>query len=243
MDDRTSRRCLAVAVVLAASGVLHLGVFALDDRSWSGPISWRKPFTFGVSFGLTLATLAWVTTYLRLAPKRRAWLLGGLAVISVVEVSGITVQAWRGVPSHLNTSTPVNAAIAYTLAAGGAGLVLVLGTLALVALRGHIVGPTDVVLAVRVGFALLVVGLLSGIAMIARGTIVRRTDGAKAAYAAAGFLKDLHGVTLHAILVLPLLALALRRTQLDPTTTHRIVACASAAYVTAAVALLALNLA
>ncbi len=241
--DDASRMCLRVAAVLVVAGLVHLCVFLVDARPWAGPVSWRKPFTFGVSFGVTLATVAWVSGFLRIPPRRRSRLLVTLAVISVVEVAGITIQAWRGVPSHLNTSTTANAAIAFTLAAGGAGLVLVLGTLAVTALRGRVEGPPDVVLAIRVGFALLLVALLSGVAMIARGTVVRRTEGADAAYAAAGFLKDLHGVTLHAILVLPLLALVLGHTRLAAARTHRIVVAASAAYVLAAFAVLAVEVA
>ena len=61
-------------------------------------------------------------------------------------------------------------------------------------------------LALRAGFALLVVGLLSGAAMIARGVADTRTGHQQAAYHSTGMLKPLHGVTLHAVLVLPALA-------------------------------------
>ncbi len=30
-----------VAAVLIASGVLHSGVFLIDNRPWTGPLSWR----------------------------------------------------------------------------------------------------------------------------------------------------------------------------------------------------------
>lgn len=224
------------------AGVVHLGVFALDDRPWDGPVSWRKPATFGVSFGLTLATITWVTTYLQLAPRTRAWLLGVLAVDSVVEVAGIAVQAWRGVPSHLNTTTQTNAALAFVLAGGGAVLVGVLGYLALIALLGQVQGSPDMVLAVRVGFGLLIVGLASGVAMIARGTVARRTDGAEAGYAAVGFLKDLHGVTLHAVLVLPVLAVVLGHAGVGPLGRRLVVTCASTVYIVAALVVLVSDL-
>jgi hypothetical protein len=240
--DRTTRRCVAVAALLVLVGLVHLGVQVVDDRPWSGPVSWRKPATFGVSFGLTLAAVTWITTYLRLGSRTRRWLLGVLAVDSVLEVGGITAQAWRGVPSHLNTSTPTNAAVAFTLAAGGAVLVVVLGILAGIAVRGHVHGPPEVVLAVRVGFGLLLVGLFSGVSMIARGSVVRRAEGADAAYAAAGFLKSLHGVTLHAVLILPAVAVLLGRSSLAPVTRHLIVAAASTAYIGAALFVAAVEL-
>lgn len=69
------RWCLAVAVTLVAAGAFHLGVFVIDDRPWSGPVSWRKPFTFGEAFGLTLATVAWVSRPLTISASTRARLL------------------------------------------------------------------------------------------------------------------------------------------------------------------------
>lgn len=233
----------AVAGVLVLSGLVHLGVFALDDRPWTGPVSWRKPATFGLSFGLTLATITWVTSYLRMSMRTRLVLLVVFAVDCVVEVAGITVQAWRDQPSHLNTSTPANAAIAYLLAAGGAVLVVVLGTFAVVALRGRVLGPPSTVLAVRAGFALLLAGLASGAAMIAVGTTAMRNGTPEHAYDIAGFLKGFHAVTLHGVLVLPALAWLLRRRTDDESLRYGVVLAAVAAYAVAAVVVLVLNLA
>lgn len=232
----------AVAGVLVVSGLVHLGVFVLDDRPWHGPLSWRKPATFGLSFGLTLATITWVTSYLRIAERTRAVLLAVFAVDCVVEVAGITLQAWRDQPSHLNTSTPVNAAVAYTLAAGGAVLVVVLGAFAVVALRGRVLGPPSMVLAVRAGFALLLAGLASGAAMIAVGTTAMRTGPAAHAYDVTGFLKGFHAVTLHGVLVLPGLAWLLTR-RTDEARRYRMVLAAVGAYGVAALVVLVANLA
>ncbi|GAA1634605.1 hypothetical protein GCM10009828_073080 [Actinoplanes couchii] len=197
--------------------MLHLGVFLVDDTSWYGPVSWRKPVTFGLSFGITLISIGWVVGYLEMGRRLSSWLLGVFTVDCVVEVGGITLQAWRGVPSHFNTETPFDRGVAMTLAVGGAVLVGTLGTYALVALRGwrrgagRVRGDSAERLAVRAGFALLLVSLASGVAMVARGTILFRTVSPEVAYETAGALKPVHGVALHAVLVLPLLAVALRR--------------------------------
>ncbi|MFD1369834.1 hypothetical protein [Actinoplanes sichuanensis] len=199
-----------IGLVLILSGIVHLGVFLVDDVPWAGPVSWRKPTTFGLSFGLTLITVAWITRGLVLGDRARAWLLGVFAADCVLEVAGITMQAWRGVPSHWNTETPFDRGVAMSLAVGGAVLVAVLGAYAVTALRGRLAGPADMRLAVRAGFALLLVSLASGVAMIARGTVLFRTVSPQAAYDGGGFLKPVHGVALHAVLVLPLLAVFLR---------------------------------
>jgi hypothetical protein len=242
-DRRIDRWAYAVAGVLAVSGLVHLGVFALDDRPWAGPLSWRKPATFGLSFGATLATVTWVTGSLRMSGRLRTALLAVFAADCVVEVAGITLQAWRDQPSHLNTSTPANAAVAFTLAAGGAVLVVVLGTFAAVALRGRVDGPPSTVLAVRAGFALLLAGLASGVAMIAVGTTAMRTGTPEHAYDVVGFLRGFHAVTLHGVLVLPAIAWWQRRRTQDESHRRRVVVAAVAAYVAAAAGVLVLNLA
>jgi len=48
------RACYLIGAVLLASGIFHLGVFAVRGGPFDGPVSWRKPATFGLSFGLTL---------------------------------------------------------------------------------------------------------------------------------------------------------------------------------------------
>jgi hypothetical protein len=209
----SERLACAVGAALAGSGLVHLGVFFVDGGPWDGPVSWRKPFTFGVSFGLTLIAVAWVTSYVRMPARTRAVLLTLFTADCVLEVAGITVQAWRGVPSHFNTQTPADTAVAMSLAAGGALLVGVLGTFAVAAFRAEPGGPAGMPLALRAGFALLAVGLLSGAAMIARGVADSRTGHQQAAYHSTGMLKPLHGVTLHAVLVLPALAWLVSRTR------------------------------
>jgi hypothetical protein len=241
--DTRTRVLLAVAAALVVSGLFHLGVFVVDDRPWHGPVSWRKPFDFGLSFGVTLATVVLVTARLRMDARRRAVLLTVFAVDCVVEVAGITLQAWRDQPSHLNTSTPFNTVVAMTLAVGGGVLIVVLGAFAAVALPGRVEGPPSTVLAYRAGFALLIAGLLSGAAMIARGSIARaHGDTAARMYAVTGFLKEFHGVTLHGVLVLPGLAWLLERAGVAEGRRLRWVRTAVGLYVLAALGVLAVEI-
>jgi hypothetical protein len=203
------RVCYFVGTILIISGLVHLGVFAFRGGPWDGPVSWRKPTTFGLSFGATLITICWVASYLTLGKRARAWVLGIFAADCVVEVTGITVQAWRHVPSHFNNETALNTAVAMSLAVGGAVLIATLGALAITAFRGRIHASPDMKLALRAGFALLMIGLAIGVAMIAKGEILIHSGHRHAAYNTAGSLKWVHGVTLHAIVVLPALALGL----------------------------------
>jgi hypothetical protein len=230
------RLCYATGALLVLSGLAHLAVFAVDGGPWYGPVSWRKPVTFGLSFGLTLAALTWVTSWVRLGARTRTVLLAVLAVDCVVEVAGITLQAWRRVPSHLNMETPFDTAVAMSLAVGGGVLVAVLSAFALAAFRHRPSGPEGMAPAVRAGFALLLVALLSGAAMIARGVLLTRTGHQEAAYRSTAPLKPLHGVGLHAVLVLPAVAWLLSRTTWSATVRRRTVGAAIACYTLAVLA-------
>ncbi|WP_425828710.1 hypothetical protein [Streptomyces fractus] len=206
------RLCYAIGVVLVASGLVHLVVFAVDGGPWYGPVSWRKPITFGLSFGLTLMAITWVTSYLRVGARLRSALLVVFAADCVLEVAGITLQAWRKVPSHLDMETAFDSVVSMSLAVGGGILVVLLASFAVVSFRNRPSGPTGMPLAVRTGFAVLLVALASGAAMIARGVVLTRTGHQEAAYRSTAALKPLHGVSLHAVLVLPVLAWLMSRT-------------------------------
>lgn len=227
------RLCHATGAVLVLSGLAHLVVFAVDGGPWDGPVSWRKPVTFGLSFGLTLIALTWVTSYLRIATRRRSALLVVFAADCVVEVGGITLQAWRRVPSHLNMETGFDTAVSMTLAVGGGVLVVLLTVFAVASFRNRPAGPLGMPLALRSGFAILLVALASGAAMIARGVVLTRTGHQEAAYHSTAPLKPLHGVSLHAVLVLPALAWLLSRTPWSDRTRHRVIYAAVGCYAAA----------
>ncbi|WP_329532080.1 hypothetical protein OG568_16110 [Streptomyces sp. NBC_01450] len=227
------RLCHATGAVLVLSGLAHLVVFAVDGGPWDGPVSWRKPVTFGLSFGLTLIALTWVTSYLRIATRPRSALLVVFAADCVVEVAGITLQAWRRVPSHLNMETGFDTAVSMTLAVGGGVLVVLLTVFAVASFRNLPAGPLGMPLALRSGFAILLVALASGVAMIARGVVLTRTGHQEAAYHSTAPLKPLHGVSLHAVLVLPALAWLLSRTPWSDRTRHRVMYAAVGCYAAA----------
>ncbi|MFZ3567712.1 hypothetical protein ACOKM5_12185 [Streptomyces sp. BH097] len=206
------RLCHATGAALVASGLVHLVVLGVDGGPWNGPVSWHKPITFGLSFGLTLMAVTWVTSYLKVGARLRTALLVVFAADCVLEVAGITLQAWRKVPSHLDMETAFDSAVSMSLAVGGGILVALLTCFAVVSFRNSPGGPTGMALAVRTGFAVLLVALASGAAMIARGVLLARTGHQEAAYHSTAPLKPLHGVGLHAVLVLPALAWLMSRT-------------------------------
>lgn len=238
---RAERVAYATGALLAASGLLHVLVYALDDRPWEGPLSWRKPVTFGLSFGLTLVTVAWLMALLRLRGRAHTWLLAVFTAACVEEVALVTLQAWRDVPSHFNRETPVDSAVATGLAVGGAVLVVTLVTLTVLALRPVPIAR-EMRLAVRVGLVALVGSLAVGAVMIATG-MVRVIAGGEtdAVYANGGWLKPTHAVLLHGVTVLPAIAWLAGYTGWTPRRRWRVTVVACAVYAVVALAVTVAN--
>ena len=201
--ERTGYR---VGAILLVSGLVHLGLLVAGGGSWDGPLSLRKPATFGLSFGVTLVTIVWVASFLRLTARARAALLGAFTVACALETALVSLQAWRGVPSHFNVETTFDSAVARMLAAGGAALIAIIVALTVAAFRANRTVPISLRIAIQVGFVSLCGSLAVGAWMIANGMVLVFTGHPQAAYATGGSLKPTHAVTMHGVLVLPLLA-------------------------------------
>ena len=132
---RIERAAFVVGAVLFASGLVHLVVLVVSGGPWTGPTSLRKAATFGLSFGLTLASVVWVTHFVALRPLPRRALLGGFTLACVLETTLVSMQSWRGVPSHFNFTTPFHATVAFTLAFGGLAIVVLVLAFTLAAFR------------------------------------------------------------------------------------------------------------
>lgn len=217
--SRTDRACYVVAGLLVLSGLVHLGILVATGGDWTGPVSWRKPATFGLSFGLTLATITWVSGFVPLSARGRRRLLVAFAAACVVEVAMITMQRWRELPSHFIPSgapgPALNGLVAGGAAFGAIVIVVVSVLLTVAAFRRTSTQPADMTLAVRAGLAAFLLALAVGVVMLARGQVIARTADVSAAFAFSGGLKPGHAATMHGVLVLPVLAGVLARTGRD----------------------------
>ena len=206
--------------LLALSGVFHVVVYLVDGGPWGGPISWRKPVVFGLSFGIALVTLSWIMGLLR--PRRViGWVvLGTLSVASVGEVALISMQKWRGVESHFNESTPFDGMV-FSLMGSLVSLIGLMIVVITVWSFVRIDAPPSLTLAVRAGLVLMLVSQVVGVQMIVEGGNT---------FGAAGALKLPHAVTLHAVQVLPALALLLLASDTEERHRVRVVALGTVGY-------------
>jgi hypothetical protein len=231
-----------VGAALLASGLVHVAILVIGGGSWQGPVSLRKPATFGLSFGLTLITIVWIVPFLNVGARARSSLVIAFTAASVLETALVSLQAWRGVPSHFNMETSFDEWVTRGLAGGGVALVVMVGVMTIVAFRANAAVPLSLRIAVQTGFIALSAAMVVGAVMIGRGlTLVFRGD-APTAYATGGLLKPIHAVTMHGILVLPALAWMLSFTGWSEARRVKVMVAAAASYVVLATAVTIGNL-
>jgi hypothetical protein len=217
-----------MALLAVVSG---LGCF-VDGRTLLGEGVWLKPFKFAVSFGLYAITLAWMINRLQ-RWRRTLWWLGTVIVAGFIvpEISIITFQAARGVRSHFNVSTTLNDVLVKAMGGAaylGYALTLALGVFLLQQRRVD----RPMAWAIPLGFAVSVAGMSIGFLMTSptpgQAELMERglepaTFGAHSIGVAdggsgmpvtgwatgGGDLRIPHFVGLHALQLLPLLAVGL----------------------------------
>jgi len=189
------------ALVLLISAGVHLAVVIATGATLEGAVSFRKPITFGISFALFLWSCGWIIDRLAPRPRLEKTIIWTLIVSSLVEVGLITLQAWRGVPSHFNFTTPTDNAI-FGLMANAIGVVSV----ALLALTiWALVKPPKNKperLAIRAGLGTMWTGLALGSWIISLGvTMALKLGHAPDTVIAgsAGIAKFPHAVALHGL--------------------------------------------
>lgn len=208
-----------------------------ETRLVSGAPVWAKPAKFALSFVVLFATIALVAD--RLSPSvrdgRPLHLIGlGMGVAMIAEMGWMIHQAARGTGSHFNFATPFETFM-YTAVMGGGAVYLVLA----IGVIGWIVrGDRDAALgpALREGvwlgflasFALTLViagymssGTASHVGVHPEGAATVPLVGWSGV---TGDLRPAHFLALHAMQVLPLLALWLERRRSDGIRTVRLAA-------------------
>ena len=209
------RLLYAIGIVLIGSGIFHTGVFLVQGGGLSGSVSWRKPITFGFSIGIAALSISWLTTYLQHNPRKGRWLLGTLAIGGAIEVFLISMQQWRGVPSHFNFfDNPVDAVIAGSITFAIIPISLAILLVTIWSFRPMTSSPS-LTWAIRVGMVLMVLGTLFGMTMIANAAyqFSNQTGRPPNIFGNAGMMKVPHALALHALQVLLVAAWLLRLTR------------------------------
>lgn len=199
---RADQKVLAVtATIFAISFVAHLGVWFSTGGGWEGPLSWRKPVLFCLASGVTCLSLAWVLSHLQ--PLRfGTWQAGIFCTAILIEVGLICLQTWRGVPSHFNRSTPLDAAILSVIKATALILGLYIGIITLRATTTRF-SNRAIGYSIQAGMALLLLSCGLGFLIERLGEQQAAQGSNPTIYGRAGVLKFPHGMPMHAIQMLP----------------------------------------
>jgi hypothetical protein len=234
-------RAWRIDAPLTACALLMLGLVAacglglwLDPRTVLGAPVWLKPAKFAVSIGIYCATLVAVFGTIPAFVRTRRVVSWTTAAVMLIELGIIGAQAARGTTSHFNVSTTLDAVLF-----GVMGVAIVLQTLSaiLVAVALFRQQHPDRALgwALRLGMVIAIAGASIG-GVMTRPTDEQltemraglpRTSGAHTVGAhdggpgiavlgwsrEHGDVRVAHFIGLHALQVLPLLALATRRTR------------------------------
>lgn len=157
-----ANRPLTAAGLLMVAALVGSGLgLLLDTRTVLGAPAWLKPAKFAVSTAIYSFTLAWMFTYLDNWPRTRRIVGWTTAVVFVLEVGVIDVQAWRGTTSHFNVDTPVDAVLFSLMGAAIAIQTIASGFVAF-ALWREPIGDRAMATALRAGMLITVIGASSG---------------------------------------------------------------------------------
>ena len=247
-DTRLTAVGLAMAALLAATAIALI----VDPREILGAPLWMKPAKFAASIAIYTLTLAWVFTYLPEWRRTRRVVSWVTAVTLVLEVVIIDVQAWRGTTSHFNVGTPVDGVLFTVM-----GIAILVQTLSAVAVavalwRQRFADPA-LGWALRFGMTLTLMGAMTGGLMTqpTRAQIDAARAGARMTVAGAhtvgapdggpglpgtgwsrehGDIRVAHFIGLHALQVLPLLALLFVRRGWQDARRVRMVSAIAASY-------------
>jgi hypothetical protein len=257
------RALWVVGTVLLVTMVVHIAVLLFTGWPVNGPVSLRKPATFAETGWLA----AWSAALILPTVHMRAWqrhVVGASVVLfGVGETTVIGIQAWRGVPSHYNFTTPLDAALMRGGAAGLAGIFLVGVVVLLIAAIRSSQAPASVRLGVRAGIAVLLFGCAIGFVMVFNNSgVFQGSVGSGFTRQATGYLGPaaatvgreylllrpstdggdlvlLHAIGVHGLILLAVPAVLLARTAMPAARQLRVVGVAVASVAVATAVLLA----
>jgi hypothetical protein len=158
---KTDARLTAVGLVMCAVLAANAVGLLIDPRDVLGAPVWMKPAKFAASVAIYTLTLAWVFTYLPEWTRTRRVVSWVTAITLVLEIVIIDVQAWRGTASHFNVGTVVDGVLFSIM-----GLAIFAQTLAAtavaVALWRQRFADRAIGWALRFGMTITIIGAMTG---------------------------------------------------------------------------------
>lgn len=216
--------------VLSMLGWLNVFImfFAMCAAPWDdsviklGANPWTKVIRYAAGLAVYSWTLAHFMQYLKDASRKALTIVrwGTFACVSVM-IAGVLVQAMRGLPSHYNITSGVNAAIFAAIGFGTLVNSLIAFFVLFLFLWEDIDLPRAYLMGIRLGFVLFSIGSLAGMIMlINQAHTIGAADGGPGLpvlewSTRAGDLRPAHLAGIFAIQILPLVGWGLHRLMQD----------------------------
>jgi hypothetical protein len=203
--------------------VFSVAALPFDKREILGISPWIKPIKFELSILVFLATTAillWALAQDGRWTRQIGWMSWGFGVSMAVEIAVIVLQSARGLRSHMNFDTPLDAGLFFIM-----GIFILLNTifaawLLVLWCRTTAGLEAAVVWGIRLGLIALLAGSIEGVRMVTNGGhTVGAADGLPGLpfvnwSTRFGDLRVAHFFALHALQIFPLVGLALASTRL-----------------------------
>ncbi|MEO0339000.1 MAG: hypothetical protein AAF242_07275 [Bacteroidota bacterium] len=210
------------------SAIALAGMF-VDDRMLMGVSVWLKPFKFGISTGIYILTVGFMSTLYPFSVRKKNRINKIVSWTLLVEILIIATQGARGVQSHYNQSNAVDGILF-----GLMGIFIYINVMVMVlflveTVRLKMKVPSAVQVAIGLGWLFVLVGSWVGGQMISQmAHNVGVADGGEGLplvnwSTVAGDLRVAHFFGIHAIQVLPLFAWFLHQ-KWSTTVSNRILA-------------------
>lgn len=232
--------------------MVYAVALAVDPRALDGSPLWVKPLKFAVANAMFAATLGWMLTHLRGRRRLARRLAMTVAWLLVVENVLIGAQAGRGVHSHFNAGTTVDAVVVSLM---GLAIALVMGCVVATGVALARQRDGDPVLRTSMLWALAITlagGAIGGMMSVPRAEQVARLRESRAGAVLGGHtvgapdggpylpvvywsgthgdLRVAHFLGLHALQVIPLLGWLVSRRRLPTRRKIQLVRGASIGY-------------
>ena len=202
-----------VGLMMFITGVLLVVPLLIDDRTVMGINPWIKPMKFCFSIGVFSWTIACFLKELKQPYIRSSKIISRVtAVVMMVEIFVLLFQAFRGVPSHFNMSTPLDGILFGVMGLGiGVSTFLSIWMLLLFLFGKISIDPTYR-LGIILGFAVFLISSWIGGQMIAYNQhSIGVADGGPGVpffnwSMEGGDLRVSHFFGLHALQIIPLVS-------------------------------------
>lgn len=145
--------------------LVHIALMLTSSRPMSDPASYRKAATFAETGWLMCWSVAYALPYLRINVWLKWFITSAMLTFGIVETFLVSLQTWRGVPSHYNFATPLDSGIFAVMGVGAVYWLIAITLFTIFLFRENDFSPT-MRIAYQTGGLLMLIGGVTGFMML-----------------------------------------------------------------------------